>query len=424
MAIESDVLVIGGGLAGLMSALSAAKTGADVRLLSHKESTLKNASGLIDILGYTRDDDRPLVDPFDSIPELPSEHPYQTVGTDGVREAMDFFDEIAPRYRGEHTDANALLPTHTGSIKPTARYPSGMSAGIASDDRDVLLVGFETLPDFDAPHASAHLSAAGVPFETRGVTIQFPGTLQSDATATRYAKLLESNPEVSARDRNQSVRAGLSTKVAKSLENEQRVGFPAILGLNDPTSVRNDLKELLGVDIFEVPMGPPSIPGLRLENNLFSAIDEEGLSIEIGNPVVDYDGENRIEQVLIDRNGLRIPYVAEQYVLATGGLVGKGIDSDRDSVSEPVFDCHVGHPSNRYDWFEREPFGNHAFARFGLRTDDDLRPRDSTGALEFENLHAAGSILGGFDFAAENSGSGVSIATGYAAGERAAEEAS
>ena len=35
---------------------------------------------------------------------------------------------------------------------------------------------------------------------------------------------------------------------------------------------------------------------------------------------------------------------------------------------------------------------------------------------------AAGSLLGGYDFAAEKSGSGVSIATGYAAGRAAAEE--
>jgi len=32
-------------------------------------------------------------------------------------------------------------------------------------------------------------------------------------------------------------------------------------------------------------------------------------------------------------------------------------------------------------------------------------------------------VLGGYDFAAEKSGSGVSIATGYAAGQRAAQEA-
>ncbi len=54
MAIESEVLVIGGGLGGLTSALAAAREGADVRLVSHKQSTLRQASGLVDVLGSRR----------------------------------------------------------------------------------------------------------------------------------------------------------------------------------------------------------------------------------------------------------------------------------------------------------------------------------------------------------------------------------
>ena len=99
-----------------------------------------------------------------------------------------------------------------------------------------------------------------------------------------------------------------------------------------------------------------------------------------------------------------------------GGLVGKGVESDREGVREPVFDCHVPQPADRYDWFETEVFGEHEFAAFGVSTDERLRPLDSNGDAEFENLRAAGSVLGGYDFAAEKSGSGVSIATGYAAG--------
>ena len=52
MAIEDDVTVIGGGIAGMSAALAAARDGAEVRLLSHKDSTLRSASGLVDVLGY------------------------------------------------------------------------------------------------------------------------------------------------------------------------------------------------------------------------------------------------------------------------------------------------------------------------------------------------------------------------------------
>jgi glycerol-3-phosphate dehydrogenase subunit B len=423
MAIESEVLVIGGGLAGLTSALAAARAGADVRLLSYKQSTLRNASGLVDVLGYTPDGEGPLADPYEAIPTLPAEHPYRTVGTTTVREAMELFDDAAPAYRGGHTDANALLPTHGGTVKPTARYPVGASAGVASDERDVLLVGFESLVDLDAPHAAAHLNAAGVPFEARGITIGFPGDLRADAKVTRYAKLLETNGEVTVRGRDRPVREALAARVNPELEMGERVGFPAVLGLDHSERVRKALARKLGTDVFEVPMGPPSLPGIRLEDALFDALDAAGAGIETGNPVVDHDGENRIERVFVEKNGAKIPHAADQYVLATGGLVGKGVESNREGAYEPIFDCHVPHPEDRYDWFDREAFGDHPFARFGVPTDDRLRPTGPEGSVEFENLRAAGSVLGGYDFAAEKSGSGVSVATGYAAGRGAAQDA-
>jgi len=426
VAIDSEVLVVGGGLAGLTSALAAARAGADVRLLSHKRSTLRNASGLVDVLGYTPDGEGPLVDPFAAIPELPDRHPYRTVGVDAVREGLTLFDDAVPGYRGGHTDRNALVPTHGGTVKPTARYPASTAAGLASDASETLLVGFEALTDFDATHAAAHLEAAGVPFECRGVTVRFPGDLRADAGVTRYAKLLDAG-EVTVEGRPVGAREALAERVRPHLGAAERVGFPAVLGDDDPGGVRAGLADALGADVFEVPMGPPSLPGLRLAERLFDAVDAAGASIETGNPVVGFEAEDgserdsaRIERVFVDKNGAEIPYAAEQYVLATGGLVGKGLDSDREAVREPVFGCHVSHPADRYEWFDDDVFGDHPFARFGVDTGGDLRPVDARGEPEFGNLRAAGSVLGGYDFAAEKSGSGVSIATGYAAGRAAA----
>ncbi|WP_336036618.1 glycerol-3-phosphate dehydrogenase subunit GlpB [Halobacterium yunchengense] len=421
MAVESDVLVVGGGLAGLASALAAAREGASVRLVSHRESTLRNASGLVDVLGYAPGRDGPVVDPFAAIPDLPDRHPYRVVGVDAVREGLALFDDAVPGYEGGHTDRNALLPTHGGTVKPTARYPRGASAGVASDGRDALLVGFGSLLDFDAPRAAAHLAAAGVPFDARGVTVGFPGELRADAGVTRYARLLDENATVDADGRQRPVREALAERVTAALDGENRVGFPAILGDDAPADVRADLADRLGAAVFEVPPGPPSLPGLRLEDALFDALDAAGASVETGNPVAGFDGTDRIERVYVEKHGARIPNAADEYVLATGGLVGKGVASDRSGVREPVFGCHVPHPEDRTEWYADGAFGDHAFARFGVTTDDDLRPVDAAGGVEFANLRAAGAVLGGYDFAAEKSGTGVSLATGYAAGTAAAE---
>lgn len=446
MAIEDDVLVIGGGLAGATAALSAAEHDVRVRLVSYKQSTLRHASGLIDVLGYEptavagtageqagSGSAAPLVDPFEAIPSLPEGHPYERVGLEAIRDSLLFFDSIVgDAYAGEHTDSNALIPTHGGTVKPTARYPTMTAPGIASDPRATLLVGFETLPDFDAPLAASHLRAAGVPFESRGVTLSFPGIERDDAKITRYAHILERDEPVDTGAGEARGRAALAHAIGAELDGEARVGLPAILGNDHAATVRRDLAERLGVDVFEVPMGPPSLPGIRLEELLYDALDEAGVRVTTGVPVVNFESvdaggatvsRGQIDHVLVDRKRKQVPYSADQYVLATGGLVGKGVQSDRERVYEPIFDCHVPHDEDRYDWFVDEAFGEHPFARFGLAVDRTLRPLGADGEREFSNLRAAGGVLGGFDAAAEKSGGGVSLATGYAAGAAAGEEA-
>jgi glycerol-3-phosphate dehydrogenase subunit B len=176
--------------------------------------------------------------------------------------------------------------------------------------------------------------------------------------------------------------------------------------------------------VFEIPMGPPSLPGLRLEDRLYEALDAEGVRFETGNPVVGYEEDDgRLEAVRVDRTGREVPYGADAFVLATGGLVGKGLDSDRQGVREPVFDCHVPHPADRYDWFVDDALGDHPYARFGVSPDSSLRPQAADGGPEFPNLYAAGAVLGGADVAREKSASGLSLATATVAGRNAARAA-
>ncbi|GAB3028841.1 glycerol-3-phosphate dehydrogenase subunit GlpB [Natronobiforma cellulositropha] len=428
MAIEDDVLVVGGGLAGLTAALAAADTGARVRLISHKRSTLRHASGLIDVLGYGPDGRGPLVDPFEALESLPETHPYARVGSEIVREALHFFDAVVgDAYGGCHTTANALVPTADGTVKPTARYPASVAAGLASDARATLLVGFETVTDLNAPLVAAGLEASGVPFPVRGETVPFPGGLRDDATRTRYARALDQDERVEAG--SVRVRTALAEAIRSLLRPaDRRLGLPALLGLENAAVVRRDLEERLGVAVFELPTGPPSLPGERLERLLFDALEAAGVRVTTGVPVVDFETESddptRIARVFVDRNGARVPHRAYEYVLATGGLVGKGIRSSRAGVREPVFGCPVAHPDERIEWSAAAPFGEHAFARFGLETDGWLRPLETDGSPVFANLRAAGAVLGGYDFPAECSGSGVSLATGYAAGREAGLEVS
>ncbi len=422
VAIDADVCVIGGGLAGMTSAIAAAEAGASVRLLSHKKSTLRQASGLIDLLGYTPAGEI-VADPFDAMATLPDHHLYQRIGEQAVHDGFDLFDAVVGEsYSGDHTAANALVPTYGGRIKPTARYPTMTAAGLASDRSPVLFVGFERLTAFDAPYVSASLSSDGMPAPTRGVTISAPGSHRPDTRLHRLVHALDVNESVSTSTGSQPIRDALARRIEPHLESAQRVGLPALLGLENAPDVRRDLERLLGVDVFELPMGPPSIPGQRLEHQYLDALDDAGVFRTTGNPVVAFDADaGRIQRVYIDRNGSRVPYTASQFVLATGGLVGKGLASDRTALSEPVFGCHVPHPADRAEWYGDDPHTDQPFARFGVAVDRSLKPCDDSETPEYDNLRAAGGVLGGTDVTMELSASGRSLASGVRAGRLAGE---
>ena len=425
MPIREDVIVIGGGLAGSVAAIEAAETGATVRLVTHKKSTLRHASGLVDVLGYNGSTE-PIADPFAALDELPAEHPYSIAGETAIREGLDRFDEIVgDTYRGDHTDTNALIPTFGGAVKPTARYPAAAAAGIASDDRPMLIVGFEAMTEYNGGMLADHLEAAGVPFDVEGVECTLPGEYAHDSRVTRFAKRLDVNETVEYEGRQMAIREALAEEVTDHIGEAERVGFPAFLGDEHTADVRTDLERYLGVEVFEIPMGPPSFPGMRLADQLKRAVDKAGVRISAGNPVIDYEAdEGEIKSVTVDSKGREVPYHADEYILATGGLVGKGIDSGRESgVTEPVFDCHIPHPEDRYEWFDEQAFGDQPFAHFGVVVDEAMRPLDEDDSPEFDNLRAAGAIIGGADTVAEKSQSGVSLATAVIAGEEAGKQA-
>jgi glycerol-3-phosphate dehydrogenase subunit B len=59
--------------------------------------------------------------------------------------------------------------------------------------------------------------------------------------------------------------------------------------------------------------------------------------------------------------------------------------------------------------------------RSGLSTDQRLRPLDGDGRVAYDNLYAAGAVLGGYEYSGP-CGFGVPILTGWLAGRSAAKQ--
>lgn len=410
-----DLVVVGGGVAGCTAALTAARTdpSASVRVLCPAEDRFGAHSGLIDVLGYRPGREEPVSDPFSAIDELPDSHWYSKLGPERLREALAVFDD-ATGYGGVETDENALFPTAVGSLKPASRYPDSIAAGVASDRQPMRLVGFEQVPDFDVELAADRLTKR-LPYEVTGTSITPPFPADEVPPAPAIADALDENGETGS---GESLRESLTNALRSELDVEPRLGVPAVLGVDEADAIRAALETRLHADIFEVPIGPPSIPGRRLESRLSAALDEAGVAVQRGVSLSDIEAsDGQIDAVRTAAGTCE----GAAFVLATGGIQAGGLESTRDEIHEPLFDAPVRAPSDRREWVDNDFLGDHEAIRVGVQTDDQLRPAGTDGP-QYSNLYAAGQILETTNVVAEQSADGVAIVTGHEAGLRAVEE--
>ncbi|MFB6110789.1 MAG: anaerobic glycerol-3-phosphate dehydrogenase subunit GlpA [Halodesulfurarchaeum sp.] len=410
---SQDVVVYGGGLAARMAALAAAQEGVSVALLAPHSLTPDGLTGMVDLLGVPPAETAPVADPLAALDSLPASHPLRTAGAAGVRDALDRFDAVAgPAVSGTGTDRNALVPSPVGTPLPVARYPPSFEAGVLSRSADTLLVGLESIPDFPAPFAAETLSNR-VPYAVRGATVSLCSTAP-ERPVRRFARALDRDERWPG---DRPMRASLTSAIEAVHAGEERIGLPSLLGVERTPEIRAELSARLGVPVFEVPVPAPSAAAIRLADRLEDRLRSQGVERRRRVEDPSLAGDDRIEAV-VPPDGPRIE--AAQFVLASGGLAAGGLIADRSGIHEATFDLPVEYRS-----------GHEA----GLAVDADWRPRTGSGtgaeptpgtetgpSVPYPNLRAAGSVLGGFDPAAEHSAAGVAIVSGVGAGLAAARE--
>ena len=83
MDLETDLLVIGGGMAGLVAGTVAVESGLKTVLLRKGQSATSYSSGAIDVIGYLPEASEPFITPEEgltAIAGLYPLHPYSIIG--------------------------------------------------------------------------------------------------------------------------------------------------------------------------------------------------------------------------------------------------------------------------------------------------------------------------------------------------------
>jgi glycerol-3-phosphate dehydrogenase subunit B len=402
-----DTVVIGAGLAGLTAALRLADEGRRVIVIAKGIGSTHLAPATIDVLGF---DDGAVESPAQALPTLAEarpQHPYALLSTELVAASLEWLETRVPvlGYRGG-LEENFLLPTAVGAVKRAALVPETMAGGDLRAGGRFVFVGFG-LKDFYPAYLADNLAhAADAAVSARAIALQPPRGRETDVSSVGFAQRFE----------QPSFRDAVVRELAGQLAPDERVGFPAVLGLRDGGSVWRELEDRLERPVFEVATLPPSVSGIRLYEAMTAALRKAGGRILIGQRVSGAETANgRVGAVVVQAAARPTAYRASSFVLASGGFASGGLQLDSyGKLREAVFDLAVA-PAPNGPRFLPDYLGEQPLDRVGVPVDDGLRPTDGDGRPRYENLYAAGATVAGAVPWREGSGNGLSLASGYAA---------
>jgi len=430
--IKADVAVIGGGMTGTVAALSAAQSGKKIILASKGPGATPLSSGAVDIcagpvlgprIGWKK-----MLDVESNISDMlihHPRHPYGVVSMETTLEPSAVVIEMmneAVDFLARYLDAAGLVlmgavseqvavPTALGTWKLTSLYQSSQHAGALPPGSAVLGIKNMAFPD-----ASFLAGMLDVTLETKGMDngdkaesfemdfgdhpwtvpelyeyLSGPGRWDSFKTAVeeagggQYGLLLL--PPVIPYD----------------------VAAKGALNLKGGTTLR----EMIGM--------PTNAPGMRLDAALGKALSNSDVNTIRGEALRFEAGDNDLARIAVASGGEEILLEADSWVLATGKFIGGGLHKG-ETFRECLLDLPVfcdGEPVGEV-WIRKllgsSMLDRHDAFSIGLLTDSSLRPMDADGGVIYENLYAAGSVLGSYNYHYDGCGLGVCILTGRVAG--------
>jgi glycerol-3-phosphate dehydrogenase subunit B len=343
-------------------------------------------------------------------------------------------------YAGDLDGPIRMVPTGIGGTRPVSIVPGGQADALPtwSSDETLIVCGIEGFKDLWPTAVAASLARADVWSRPRAADsrngVAPAGTEPDGQAPARVVAISAELPNVAGRHNltalhlarafdDPSWRPTTIDAIARAVEGVRprgpaRVALPAVLGLREHAAVMAELRNALGVPVFELPLVPPSIPGMRLFDALRRALLAAGVRIQIGESISRFESNaGRVNLVATPAAVREFAVRAGTVVLASGGIAGGGVVGTADGrLEEAALGLPVAAPA-RDDWFSSDPFdpGGHPIEAVGLRVDDELRPVSVKGKPIFHNVRVVGSNLGGQRWLRERCGDGVAIASAHRA---------
>lgn len=404
--MKFDTIVIGGGLAGLTTALKLQDGGQNVAVASFGQSTLHFGGGQLDLLGYDANG-KVVEHPLQAIAELPARHPYHKVKNVEAlaAEAQQLLSDVGFATVGS-AEANHYRLTPMGVAKPAWLIEADMAC-LDEEGKapakwgKTVVVNIKGYLDWPVPFLLAGLKKLGVQAGYREITtpeLENARKSPSEMRATSIARVLTTDERVRAvAQAVNDVDGGCDT-----------VLLPAVLGYsNDHENAL--LKSLVKAQVVFVATLPPSVPGTRLQTLLRRRFIARGGTFLTGDKVVAAELRDcKVQSV----NTAHLPddaLSADNYVLAAGSFQNHGIEANYQRVYEPLFGLDIDGPVKRTELTAPSAWQAQPYMECGVAADADLHPLKDGKPVA--NLWAAGAVLGGHNAIKLADGTGVDMLT-------------
>lgn len=411
--MKFDVVIIGGGLAGLTAGIKLQKAGKKCAIVSSGHSALHFWSGSFELLGRNaKGEDVDL--PLDAIKSLPAEHPYKVIGDEKTIHyaelTKDFFNEIGVSLAGSHKK-NSYRITPSGDRKPAWLTFSDFDTVESKDSKignKALIVNILGFLDFNTAFLADAFEKQGTSSRVELINLEEMESLRKNPSEMRAANIAR------VMDREDVWKAA-AKKVKKLIKDEDVVVMPAVFGLKDKYVIEK-VKEIIGTKTIFIATMPPSVPGIRTQMTLTSAFTQAGGHFFLGDTVnsVERDESGKILSIGTVNFG-DIKLRAENFVLATGSFFSKGLVATPNNVYEPIFNLDVVAPEGRENWFNRNFWDKQNYISIGVAFSPNMKAIYKE--KEVDNLYVIGGVLSGHNPLYEHCGGGVTIISAMAAAD-------
>ena len=410
-----DLVIIGTGMAGMAAAVFAVNRGISTAIVgSLGESWF--TGGLIDLMGvHPVGSGKTWGNPWAAIKAVVKDipgHPYARLNPEDIKAALQefyaFLNDAGLPYRYQE-DRNSNLITAFGTVKTTYGVPQTMWPGVTAYSRKAacLMVDLQGLKGFSARLLTERLKSEWPALQSVSIHSLYGGQAH-EISPIPLAQDLEIEEHCQR----------LAALIKPHVKEVEYVGLPAVLGIHHSDRVVQELGQLLGKSVFEIPTMPPSIPGMRLKEAFLRFLPAKKVKCLFQKHVLSALPTGESEFLLdIGRTEQETTIRADNVLLATGRFLSGGLQSDNATLKEGLFDLPVFQPEERKYWHSDQFFepGGHAVNRAGVEIDDMFRPLGVDGHPAFDRLFAAGIILAHQDWTRMKCGSGLSVATAYSA---------